>query len=545
MDVKGAVLDLSTIRSISKQIDTFDYSEDYLAGVNGFNTNPLKRFKKEFPDVIKALSVLDDILFKPKKILDTQEFVIHFENDVAEMDCVTFLDIDGTPFFVDIEVKETEHLDQLREQFTKRETDNLPQLNVNENYILLGFLKGSFKMGVVKESKIKQEIKNITELMNFISKRNINRLNIIPLIKAVEGILKIQDVKKKIQDNVFKYYSATKDAIDFTIDNIKNGKNVAIIYGNAGSGKTVIALSLFFGIKNAKFLLLNKNLYSSLSMYQYYSVKKCFYGTDQFIDSIDDNTIAIVDECQRLSLSDILRISQKAKATVLLGDNNQAFAYGDSLFNENELRDYIVNNSAIDIDKIAVKRLKKTARYNSKVNKLLESLHNTYSINNYKDVVNDKVGDEFAIDVTMSEESFISKFNSISSTSKIYMPLISVRDTKISIGGRDFNVAGIEDGDFSFRSYYENYIGNTFHAISFDIDNSFVFLKGVGVLKRGDELFLYEKSKDESTIDENYLKKFSNQINILFTRGRKSLHILADDFYTYSYLNFKIKKGIK
>ena len=546
MDVKGAIFDLSTIRSILTKIDDFSYSENFLEGVNGFNNNPLRKFKNEFPDVMKALSVLDNTIFKPYKLADSQEFVVHFENDVAEMDCATFIDIDGIPFFVDIEVKNTEHIDQIKDQFLKRENEHLSQLNLNENYILLGFLDGVFKYGIVKHSTKRIVINTLVGLSTFIGTKPFNKINIKPLIKAVEGVLKIQDVKKRIQDNNFKYYVATKDAIDFVISNVQtNGKKVAIIFGNAGSGKTVVALSLFFGFQETKFLLLNRNLYDSLSMYQYYGSKKCFFGTNQFIDSLSENSVAIIDECQRLSLADVVTISQKAKATILLGDNNQAFAYCDSLLNENELKEYITNNSNIDGNDIAVKKLKKTARYNSKVNKLLESLHNTYTINDYHDSISEKVGDEFDIDITMSEEVFVSKFTSMASTSKIYMPLIGVRETTIKIGEKSFNVAGFEDGGFSFRSYYDNYIGNTFHAISFDIDNSFVFLKGVGIIKINNQFYLYEKNKSSSTITDDYLRKFGNQINILFTRGRKSLHILTDDFYVYAYLNFKIKRGIK
>ena len=546
MDVKGAILDLSTIRSIFKVIDTFDYSDGYLEGVNGFNINPLRKFKSEFPDVIKAIAVLDNSLFKNSSIFNSQKFVVHFENDVAEMDCATFLDIDGNPFFVDIEVKNTEHIDQLREQFSRRENDNLPQLNLNENYILLGFMNGVFKLGVIKSEKERKEINALSDFLVFLKDKELKTINVIPLIKAVEGVLKIQDVKKKIQDGSFKYYVATREGFDFAVDNIKNNKRVVIVYGNAGSGKTVIALSLFYGVQDTKFLLLNKNLYESLSMSQYYYSQRCFFGTDQFIDSLTPNTIAVIDECQRLSLSDVIKISEKAKATVFLGDQNQAFTYYDSLLDENELKKYIASTSStINSDDIVAKRLKKTARYNSKVNKLLETLHNNYPIVNYTNEINDKVGDEFEVDITMCEDEFVSKYISLSSNSKIYMPLVNTHGNPLTLGGKTFNVAGFEDGGFSFRSYYENYIGNTYHAISFDIDNSFVFLKGVGVRKKDGQLFLYEIGRNESLITDDYLHKFNNQINILFTRGRKSLHILADNFYTYSYLNFKIKKGIK
>ncbi len=545
MDIKGAIINLSTFRSLYKIIDNFDYSSGFLKGVDGFNLNPLDKFKEEFSDVVKAIEQLDAHIFKKHELQSKHEFVVHFENDVAEMDCVTFLNINNAPFFVDIEVKNTEHFEQLDDQFENRETDTLPQLNLSENYLLIGFLNGKHKKSILKHGSKRIVIEKINDLVNALQHLNNEIIDTRLLLKDVEGILKIQDVKNKIVANDFKYYSATRDAINSIVDNIKNGKKIIIVHGNAGCGKTVIALSLFFKYQDVKLLVINKNLYNVLSLSRYYRNNTCFFGTNSFINAISTKDVAIIDECQRLSCSDIKEISSRAKCVVLLGDSNQAFTRSDVLLDENELKNSLIESYGFCDSEIVTKKIKKTARYNSKVNQLLEILHNGLPINSCTNSIKEKVGDEFAIDITMSSTSFMDKYNSLSSSSRIYTPFFHDMPTSIKVGGTVFNVAGKDDGSFSVSNYYSNFIGNTFHAISFDVDNSFVILARVGLCRRNEMFFFYDRNCDPNSLSEEELLKFSNQINILFTRGRKSLHILTDDFYVYSYLNYKIKRGVK
>ena len=546
MDINGAILNLSEIRSISKHIETFNYSEGFLLGVNGFSLNPLKSFRDEFKSVVEALMFLDNAIFKEKNVLDNQEFVFHFQNDVAEMDCVTFLTINKVPFFVDIEVKDTPHIDQLKDQLDTREKDSLIQLNFEKNYIFIGFMNGLFKFAVVKSDSVRTVYEDFESFKVFFAGLDGTvSIDVRSLLKDVQSILKIQDIKAKIQNNNLKLYSATRDVINFVEDNIKNKKRLLIIYGNAGCGKTVAALSLFYKYKNIKFLVLNKNLYSSLHLYEFYKNGTCFFGTDQYINGLDSQSIAIVDECQRLTIYDLTRIIQKARAVILLGDNNQAFCPNDLLLNEEEIKDYLVSKAVLDSDLIVTKRMKKTARYNSKVNNLLEVLHNNLPIIGYANQIKEKVGDEFSIGITMSENEFFEKYKGNINFSKLYMPIVSPMPNNIIINGRSFSVAGKEDPSFSIENYYFTTIGNTYHAISFDVDNSFVVLKNIGLTKRNEQFYLYDKNRNPDLLTDEYLRKFSNQINILFTRGRKSLYILVDDFYVFSYLNFKIRRGVR
>ena len=48
------------------------------------------------------------------------------------------------------------------------------------------------------------------------------------------------------------------------------------------------------------------------------------------------------------------------------------------------------------------------------------------------------------------------------------------------------------------------------------------------------------KKDNESTTEEK-ITKFLNELNILFTRGKKTLNIYTNDLEVYLYLNKKLK----
>ena len=93
---------------------------------------------------------------------------------------------------------------------------------------------------------------------------------------------------------------------------------------------------------------------------------------------------------------------------------------------------------------------------------------------------------------------------------------------------------------YSISVGYENYIGHTLHAISFDVENNFVYLKNVKISNvHGKDILTKEGC---NTKDEESITKFLNELNILFTRGKKSLNIYTSDFEVYLYLSRKLKE---
>ena len=108
------------------------------------------------------------------------------------------------------------------------------------------------------------------------------------------------------------------------------------------------------------------------------------------------------------------------------------------------------------------------------------------------------------------------------------------------IGDEIFYMAEKDDYSFAICTGMENYIGHTLHAISFDVENNYIFLKGTRIInhKKKDIIF----RNDIEPTNEFEVTKFLNELNILFTRGKKSLNIYTDDLEVYLYLNKKLKK---
>ena len=62
-----------------------------------------------------------------------------------------------------------------------------------------------------------------------------------------------------------------------------------------------------------------------------YKDNKTTYKTEKFLEIIDNETISIVDESQRLSINQMLQIIQKSKAVAFFGDHRQACFNGSTL----------------------------------------------------------------------------------------------------------------------------------------------------------------------------------------------------------------------
>ena len=100
----------------------------------------------------------------------------------------------------------------------------------------------------------------------------------------------------------------------------------------------ILALKLFFENTHTKILILNSKLYYALNFNKnYYYENRATFNTDIFLNIIDDKTISIIDECQRISIDTMAKIIKKSKITYLFGDNRQACFRGSTLLKSKEL----------------------------------------------------------------------------------------------------------------------------------------------------------------------------------------------------------------
>ena len=76
------------------------------------------------------------------------------------------------------------------------------------------------------------------------------------------------------------------------------------------------------------------------------------------------------------------------------------------------------------------------------------------------------------------------------------------------------------------------------HALSFDVDHGFIYLPTVKIVKSNRQNKIYY----QDVIDNDDVTKFMNELNILFSRGRKSLNIFVNDIHTYLFLKARLPK---
>ena len=113
---------------------------------------------------------------------------------------------------------------------------------------------------------------------------------------------------------------------------------------------------------------------------------------------------------------------------------------------------------------------------------------------------------------------------------------------KVKIDQKEFPCASRTDDNFSAKPDSSKY-GSTYHALSFDVDDCFVFLPYTKAIEFHRKSFLFTPCL--KTTEKNILK-YQNELNILFTRGRKSLIICVEDITAYLLLRkrwLRLKKG--
>lgn len=535
MNIKGLRLTREFIRILNSQRGEI---KSLKGCIDPFIDFQWKGFKKaEFFQLISAFIALDsDNCFA--SLPDDYLFVFNFSNDVTEMDIATLLKTsDQKDVFLDIEVKNGDEAvvgEKLDNQLTKRNKYQLAEFLQKDKYILIGVLNDKFRKAYYFNGAELETIENTKRLSDLINSLH-QAKDIDSILYQKSNIGFLQNIWKEIQSGTFHYYEETDTIYNNILEKINKEKAI-FVYGNAGSGKSVLALRLF-GAKmdNTKFLLLNSKLYNVLGIGgPLYSSGKTTFNAKCFINELNANSLAIVDECQRLSFDQIRAIIEKSKCAVFFGDEKQAcFENGTSL-------------SSKELDKAFKKQgyncwsktIVTTKRYSDEVGQAIDSLLFTS-----KKKAKKRLPYGYDIYITFKQSTFLEKFDSCNGLKKIYVPVSDIPGNTIKIDGRPFLCASKIDDRFSADEEDEMKFGNTFHAISFDIDHCFVYLPDTKWIKFHKKDFLLS-DKVEKT--ESEIKRYQKELNVLFTRGRKSLTICTDNISAYLLLRkrwLKMKNG--
>lgn len=477
----------------------------------------------EFFHLINAFEVLDKAgLFD--FLPDDYLFVFNFYNNAVEMDIVTIFDDDNeNDIFLDIEVKNgdfEEVSSKLSTQLNNRINSQMGEFLKAGKYMLIGIINDSlfksyfFDGGKVKE--IAEQNLLLKMVKNFKPEKNTEAL-----IYQKSEMASLYSIWSDIKGGTYPFCRDTNN--HYKIIEEKMTKNRAIfVYGDAGTGKSVLALRLFQEHEEeAKFLVLNSKLYNTLNLgHALYSSGKTTFNSKTFINSLTADSLSIVDECQRLSLKDMESIVSKSKCAVFFGDEKQAWSENSTNLNSKELKFHFQNLGYESY----CKKLTKSKRYSDETNKALASL-----LFFGKRSDDTKLPYGYSIYITFKPSTLLKMFDKSDGLKKLYCPYTDSKGATIKLNDREFPCASWTDDDFSAKPDSTKY-GNTYHALSFDVDDCFVYLPDTKAIEYNGKSYLFTtnllKSKDNIT-------RYQNELNILFTRGRKSLTICVEDITAY------------
>lgn len=532
MNVKGIKLNKKLILLLNDSIDNINKTN--LSGLECFNSFSWKGFnKEEFKNLLNLFVNLNNQhLFD--NISDNQTFIFNYSTDITELDIVTIMKSNDKAVLIDIESKngnDPKLKDKIITQINNRKNDQLPQLIKNQAFLTIGFVNNNFIKGYYFDGNVSNEFNDNDELYNLL--KNFEEYASVEdyLIRS-SNLASISKVCKDIEAGTYKFYSDTNKIYDSLISKIDN-EDAYVVYGNAGTGKSVLAFKLFFENPNSKLLMLNSKMYYSLDFNKkYYYEGRATFNSDIFMNLIDKDSISIVDECQRLSYETIVEIIKKSKITYLFGDHRQVFQKNGIVLTPREFKNRLIKDNQF---KVSLKTMTKSRRYSDEVSKSLEFL-----IGRQKDTKDLKLPSDYQINLYYDESDFLNSYFNTEGIKKIYVPINQLNENKILINGKEFVKVDYKDDDFSIWADSGNYYGTTYHALSFDIDHCFVYLKNICLLNKNKKQVMFYKKDYE----DNEIILFLNELNVLFTRGKKSLNIYVADIEVYLYLNKLLKQII-
>ena len=248
---------------------------------------------------------------------------------------------------------------------------------------------------------------------------------------------------------------------------------------------------------------------------------------------MNSDDLAIVDECQRLSLEDMKMIVEKSKCAVFFGDEKQAWSENLTNLNSKALCNEF-EKSGFDS---YCKKLTKSKRYSDETNKAITSL---LFPTKPADVIKLPYG--YTIYITFKPKTFLKMFKEADGLKKLYCPYTDSAGKTFKIDQEELPCASRTDDNFSAKPDSSKY-GTTYHALSFDVDDCFVFLPYTKAIEFRRKSYLFTSRLEMA---EKNIRKYQNELNILFTRGRKSLTICVEDITAYLLLRkrwLRLKNG--
>lgn len=148
MNISGLLLNKTQLYMLNNQSDITKELLKNIPCFNSFDWTKFSKTKKE--EFFQIISSMNAFLSKLPKI-KSQDFVVFYQTDVTEMDCVFVMINNSKPVFIDVEIKygiKEKIIDNLKEQLLKRKNEYIPQLFKDTQYLLIGMINNEISVSL-------------------------------------------------------------------------------------------------------------------------------------------------------------------------------------------------------------------------------------------------------------------------------------------------------------------------------------------------------------------------------------------------------------
>lgn len=442
-----------------------------------------------------------------------------------EHDAMLFFSKKQKIIIIDIEIKTNSSSEKAKLQIHEHLSFLGSRLD-NTKYIIYGVsiiydkLECKLYKYIAKSKKIINCKNSLKDFINNLLQSNWTQLlNSNSIIKNMGG--DISETIKICEDKIIKLSSAEDTLMNWIDNNIKDN-DILVIDANGGVGKTTMLFHLFFDKYLDKSEILINNYRIKNQIKSNYESKKWFekiFFREDNINNINNFKILLVDEGQRLNLTQIIELSKKYEKLIIFGDQYQVFEdkYNCNYSNLPEIL------GELKIKSMYTKFCSDTNRRNSKdFPILIKNLLNDQKFKMPKKKIN--IGEKILI--YDDWEDFYYSYSHQNLHKKMFAEINAQRnicsDSCISKNFNELN--GSNNPGFALNADF-NSIGTVYNAFSFEIDSVYIIIS----------------SNLEAFTSNRYL---FNEIYTLATRVKKELHILLykKDIKNYCELSKKIKR---
>ncbi|MCL8213046.1 DNA/RNA helicase domain-containing protein [Mesoplasma whartonense] len=312
---------------------------------------------------------------------------------------------------------------------------------------------------------------------------------------------------------------------------LNSKKNVVLVRGDAGSGKSVLAYNIFFNhnYERVNMLIINAKVVNNYFFGQYKKPnRQITFNAEIFTNNLTKDAVAIVDECQNLTDEQIQKIVQKSNRVLFFGDSNQTYEVSLGTLEERFNRMF-----PEDYDVIEIKSQYRTG------SKDIPKMMNAFASGENKKGKYE-IPDDFEMKIFFSPNEFLDLYNEKyqSKNGMVRICTYNCYDSdpnlaEILVGDEKFDVTGYDYDSFcstlgeknSFSD--RNLIGKTRDVISMDFDYCFIYVPKLEVYERK---YFVKVKNSERDID------LKNQIYILLTRAKKGVYWLVDDTEAFIFI---------